>query len=193
MNNGPLRRVYLLIDPRRGTTETDRGVMGWLDEANLPYTVVITKSDKVGGTKGCVPIANEICMRYHHQMYGSYGNNDNGNEEEEYWDDDDENQNMDDIYHNTYDDDDGGGHDDEDDVEDDDDDDGHEKGIEHHHSTLKEMTENENDEEDTSFVTGGSNGSQGPCVHLTSGLKNEGIRELMWSIDSDFRSILDHQ
>lgn len=42
--------------------------MGWLDEACINYTVVLTKCDSV--TKPMiVKAANEICMRYHSQVF----------------------------------------------------------------------------------------------------------------------------
>merc|ERR1712157_44662 len=45
----------------------DRVVMGWFDEANIPYNIVLTKSDKVPMSQ-VVKVANEICMRYHSQI-----------------------------------------------------------------------------------------------------------------------------
>ena len=42
-----LRRVFLLIDARRGVGEVDRGVMGQLDGSAVQYQVVLTKSDKI--------------------------------------------------------------------------------------------------------------------------------------------------
>jgi GTP-binding protein len=45
-----LRRACLLIDARRGITETDRPMMALCDEAALSYQVVLTKTDAVGAT-----------------------------------------------------------------------------------------------------------------------------------------------
>jgi GTP-binding protein len=45
-----LRRACLLIDARRGITETDRPMMALCDEAALSYQVVLTKTDAVGPT-----------------------------------------------------------------------------------------------------------------------------------------------
>jgi GTP-binding protein len=42
-----LRRACLLIDARRGITETDRPTMALCDEAALSYQVVLTKTDAV--------------------------------------------------------------------------------------------------------------------------------------------------
>ncbi len=42
-----LRRVLLLIDARRGLKDVDRETMKMLDTAGVPYTIVLTKIDKV--------------------------------------------------------------------------------------------------------------------------------------------------
>ena len=42
-----LRRVFLLIDARRGVGEVDRGIMEQLDSSAVQYQVVLTKSDKI--------------------------------------------------------------------------------------------------------------------------------------------------
>jgi GTP-binding protein len=42
-----LRRACLLIDARRGITETDRPTMALCDEAALSYQIVLTKTDAV--------------------------------------------------------------------------------------------------------------------------------------------------
>lgn len=42
-----LRRVFLLIDARRGIGEVDRGIMEQLDSSAVQYQVVLTKSDKI--------------------------------------------------------------------------------------------------------------------------------------------------
>ena len=74
-----LRRVFLLIDARHGVANFDRAVMGWFDEASIPYSIVFTKADRVGRPH-LVRIVNDVCMRYHSQLYGSDG----GVEEEVY-------------------------------------------------------------------------------------------------------------
>ena len=43
----PLRRVFLLIDSRRGIKDTDLEVMDMLDETAVPYQIVLTKADKI--------------------------------------------------------------------------------------------------------------------------------------------------
>jgi GTP-binding protein len=62
-DKGVLQRLFLLVDSRRGPMQLDRNVMGWLDEAQIPYSVVLTKADRV-----VAPIVikhvNELCMRY---------------------------------------------------------------------------------------------------------------------------------
>ncbi len=42
-----LRRLCLLLDARHGIGDGDRGVMTLLDEAAVPYQLVLTKSDKL--------------------------------------------------------------------------------------------------------------------------------------------------
>ncbi len=42
-----LRRVLLLIDARRGLKDVDRETMKMLDQSGVPYTIVLTKTDKV--------------------------------------------------------------------------------------------------------------------------------------------------
>jgi GTP-binding protein len=43
-----LRRVCLLIDARHGLKEVDLPLMGMLDDAGVPYQIVLTKADKAG-------------------------------------------------------------------------------------------------------------------------------------------------
>ena len=42
-----LKRVFVLIDSRRGLGDVDRGVMEQLDSAAAHYQIVLTKSDKI--------------------------------------------------------------------------------------------------------------------------------------------------
>ena len=42
-----LRRVFLLIDSRRGVKDPDLEIMDMLDETAVPYQVVLTKIDKL--------------------------------------------------------------------------------------------------------------------------------------------------
>ena len=42
-----LRRVFLLVDARRGLMETDNEIMDLLDGAAVTYQIVLTKADKV--------------------------------------------------------------------------------------------------------------------------------------------------
>lgn len=46
-----LRRVFLLIDSRRGLMDTDAEVMDMLDTAAVTYQIVMTKADKVKKTE----------------------------------------------------------------------------------------------------------------------------------------------
>ena len=59
-----LTRLYILIDARRGPDDIDRTVMGYMDEAGLPYTIVLTKGDWVSRPEQ-VRVANELALRYH--------------------------------------------------------------------------------------------------------------------------------
>lgn len=43
-----LRRVFLLVDSRHGIKPPDREIMTMLDEAAVPYQIVLTKVDKIG-------------------------------------------------------------------------------------------------------------------------------------------------
>jgi GTP-binding protein len=42
-----LKRVFLLIDARRGIIETDKGIMALLDGSAVSYQIVLTKADKL--------------------------------------------------------------------------------------------------------------------------------------------------
>jgi len=68
---GNLQRIYLLVDARRGLHLFDRTILAWLDEAQVNYTIILTKCDTVSRPK-LIKFANEICMRYHAQAMGSF-------------------------------------------------------------------------------------------------------------------------
>ncbi|MGB3625178.1 MAG: ribosome biogenesis GTP-binding protein YihA/YsxC [Henriciella sp.] len=46
-----LRRVFLLVDCRRGLMDTDEDVMAMLDSAAVNYQIVLTKADKIKKTE----------------------------------------------------------------------------------------------------------------------------------------------
>lgn len=74
-NAGVLRRLFLLVDSRRGNSQIDRDIMGWFDEATIPYSVVLTKADRVSRPQ-IIRFVNDVCMRHHSQTYaegGGYG------------------------------------------------------------------------------------------------------------------------
>ena len=54
-----LRRVFLLLDARRGITDRDRMTFDSLDTAGVAWQAVLTKSDKVKGT-GLDDVAGEV-------------------------------------------------------------------------------------------------------------------------------------
>lgn len=67
-----LRRVYLLVDGRVGLQELDVTIMGWLDDLQLPYTICVTKADRVSKSE-IILFVNELCMRYQSQLHGCGG------------------------------------------------------------------------------------------------------------------------
>lgn len=61
-----LRRVFLLVDARRGLMGTDREIMDMLDQSAVVYQVVLTKSDKlrVGQADAvCEAVARDLVRR----------------------------------------------------------------------------------------------------------------------------------
>lgn len=61
-----LRRVFLLVDARRGLMDTDREIMDMLDQSAVVYQVVLTKSDKlrVGQADAvCEAVARDLVRR----------------------------------------------------------------------------------------------------------------------------------
>src|SRR5690606_11384113 len=61
-----LRRVFVLIDSRHGIKPPDRDIMKMLDEAAVPYQIVLTKADKVGHTQlAAVEAATEKALAAH--------------------------------------------------------------------------------------------------------------------------------
>ena len=61
---GVLKRVFLLLDARReGPSELDLTILKWLEDADISYTVVLTKADRM-----TVPLVvkqvNDLCLRY---------------------------------------------------------------------------------------------------------------------------------
>lgn len=67
-----LQRLYLLIDARHGCLEFDFSIMGWLDEANIPYSIVFTKIDSATAPMR-IKWINQVCMRYEHLVVGQQG------------------------------------------------------------------------------------------------------------------------
>lgn len=62
--HGVLRRLYLLLDARRmELSELDTAVIQWLEEAQIPFTLCLTKADRVS-----LPLAirqvNDYCIRF---------------------------------------------------------------------------------------------------------------------------------
>lgn len=64
----PLTRLFLLQDARVGPQTFDQTVQGWLEEAAIPFTVVLTKADGARRMADIIKHVNQICMRYHHRQ-----------------------------------------------------------------------------------------------------------------------------
>jgi GTP-binding protein len=59
-----LKRLFLLMDARRDEpNEWDRAVLRWLEDAEIPYTIVLTKADRVSVPQ-VVKQVNDFCIRY---------------------------------------------------------------------------------------------------------------------------------
>jgi ribosome biogenesis GTP-binding protein YsxC/EngB len=105
-DSGHLARVYLLLDSRRDnvTSVEDQTVWSWLDEADMCYTIVFTKSDAVVSSStqhypaGVIPAGlplmiqrvNHACMLYTQKktmMYEDDNNEDGDDKGEDDYDD----------------------------------------------------------------------------------------------------------
>eukprot|EP00934_Nitzschia_sp_Nitz4_P006428 Nitzschia sp. Nitz4//scaffold278_size24532//1937//3295//NITZ4_008371-RA/size24532-processed-gene-0.6-mRNA-1//-1//CDS//3329545363//6418//frame0 len=72
---GTLKRLFILLDARRGidsdsnraqvgpATTVDQTVLEWAEEAEIPYSIVITKADRVSVPQMIKQI-NDLCLRY---------------------------------------------------------------------------------------------------------------------------------
>ncbi|NNG03905.1 MAG: YihA family ribosome biogenesis GTP-binding protein [Inquilinus sp.] len=61
-----LRRVCVLVDGRHGLKSGDEEIMGLLDQAAVPYQIVLTKTDKVGGNELAGRVADiEAALKPH--------------------------------------------------------------------------------------------------------------------------------
>ncbi len=59
-----LRRVFLLVDARRGLMDTDRHIISLLDEAAVVYQAVLTKTDKLPRSeteRAAQAVTGELC------------------------------------------------------------------------------------------------------------------------------------
>lgn len=66
-DTGVLKRLFLLIDARRDDFAViDRTVLSWLEDAQIPYSVVLTKTDRTSRPK-VIKLVNELCLRYSSQ------------------------------------------------------------------------------------------------------------------------------
>jgi GTP-binding protein len=60
---GVLKRLFLLVDSRREPSEIDSAVMQWTENAQIPFTICLTKSDRVGVPQ-VIRQVNEYCIRF---------------------------------------------------------------------------------------------------------------------------------
>jgi GTP-binding protein len=63
---GSLRHLFLLQDARTGALAIDLSIQSWFDEAEIPYSVVLTKTDCVGPAT-VAKHANLVSARYTHR------------------------------------------------------------------------------------------------------------------------------
>jgi GTP-binding protein len=69
-----LKRLFLLMDARRDEhNEWDRTILRWLEDAEIPYTIVLTKADRVS-VPTVVKQVNDFCVRYASQEAETQGN-----------------------------------------------------------------------------------------------------------------------
>jgi len=70
-NAGVLKRLFLLFDSRRDSSPIDAGVIEWAESAHIPFTVCLTKADRVGIPK-VIRQVNDHCIRFAtHDTYQS--------------------------------------------------------------------------------------------------------------------------
>jgi GTP-binding protein EngB required for normal cell division len=168
---GTLRRVFILQDARLTKPQLiDGDVTRWLEEENIPHTVILTKADdhhtlnSSGSTAGVVKHANLCSLRYH-QLWSESGAvlPDLEEEEEEHDDDDD--------------------FDEEEDQEENHDGD-HEDSEETHQYRVDEYddegSQDEVEEVGTIMLS--------PIVHVTSAKQHTGLAEILASIETEFVS-----
>ena len=56
----PLRLCCLMVDGRHGLKDSDREMMDMLDEAAVPYRIILTKGDKMSGQKVVEDVTAEL-------------------------------------------------------------------------------------------------------------------------------------
>lgn len=67
-DEGVLRRLFVLLDARRddGPSTLDKAVIDWAEEAEIPFSLILTKADRVS-LPLVVKQVNELCIRYSSQ------------------------------------------------------------------------------------------------------------------------------
>ena len=61
-----LKRVFLLVDARRGLGEVDLGIMSKLDSAAVGYQIVLTKADKIKPSEVDATVADTLAKLKKH-------------------------------------------------------------------------------------------------------------------------------
>ena len=76
-----LKRLFILMDARREEpNDWDRTVLRWLEDAEIPYTIVLTKAERVSIPK-VVKQVNDFCLRYASQEAEAEEGAEDGEEE----------------------------------------------------------------------------------------------------------------
>lgn len=75
-----IQRVYMLTDARLEPQSVDATVQGWLDQAGVPYVVVLTKADAVRKAL-LVKHVNHVCGRYTHLLQEALQTDDDSDDE----------------------------------------------------------------------------------------------------------------
>ena len=159
-----LKRVYVLQDARLQTPQQiDGDVLRWLEDEEIPHTVVLTKADdhhtimnKTGSTIGVIKHANLCCLRYHQLWFESGATIPDHDESEA---DSSDNESVGDVQEDSN------------SAEDHDDD------REYSDEPLEEEVE---EEEMVGTIM------LSPVVHVTSSKKQTGLAELLASVESEF-------
>ena len=178
-----LKRVFILQDARLQSPQpVDGDVLRWLEDEQIPHTVVLTKADdhhtimnKSSSTAGVIKHANICCFRYY-QLWSESGATLPGDDENESHPQNHENNNEEDAAVS------------EDEAE---------EKFQEDKSNTDEWYDEKDDEDDSIRETEDEDEEEedmvgtimlSPVVHVTSAKKLTGLAELLSSIESEFAS-----